>query len=127
VIGPIDHSVEGLTCSQFGEADADRGSGDCGGEGACDVAEANFCGREERADERADKFVAAVANEDVVGPKTLAQRRTQFLEQTVAVGVTIRVVDSLQVVNVDERDDEGFPSSVCTIEHLTQLIAAGVA
>ena len=27
-IGPIDHRVEGLTFSQFGEADADRGCGD---------------------------------------------------------------------------------------------------
>ena len=127
MIGPIDHRVEGLTFSQFGEADADRGCGDRCGEGACDVAEADFHGRERRADKRADKFVAAVANEDVVGPKTLPQRRTQFLQQTVAVGMTVRVIDCLQVVNVDECDDQRFPGSVCTIECLTELIAAGAA
>jgi hypothetical protein len=127
VISPIDHCVEAFTFSQFGEADADRRSGDRCGEGACDVAEAAFCGREEGPDERADEFVAAVANEDVVGAKTLPQRRTQFLEETVSVGVTVRVVDSFQVVYVDERDDEGFTGSVCAIERVTELIAAGVA
>jgi hypothetical protein len=127
VIGPVDHGVEALTCSQFGEADADRRSGDRCGQGACDVAEVDFCGRDEGADERADEFVAVVANEDVVGPKTLPQRRTQLLKEPVSVGVTVRVVDSLQVVNVDERDDQRLPGSVCTIERVTELIAAGVA
>ena len=127
MIGPIDHVVEAFAFSQFGEADTDRRSGDRSGEGARYVAEAAFGRREERADQPTDKLIAAVANQDVVGTQTPSKRRTQLAQQPVAVGVTVRVIDSLQMVNVDERDDQRFPGSVCPIERLTELIAAGVA
>ena len=117
----------GLVFEQLGEADTDRSARDRLREDLGDVAEAAFREREARVDQRAHELVTAVAREHVVRTEALAQGQTDFLQQTIAVGVTALVVDPLQMVDVEEGDDQRFPGSVGPSERLPELVAAGAA
>jgi len=65
-----------------------------------------LCARQVRADE--NKLVAGIANEGVARPGHALQPLRRLAKQVVARRVTERVVDRLEVIEVDEHDGEGL-------------------
>jgi hypothetical protein len=61
---------------------------------------------ERRARHHAEELVAAEADDQVVGTQVIANRVDRGLEQLVAGGMSMRVVDRLQSHDVDIGDDE---------------------
>ena len=126
-VGALDHVVEPFVRSELGEADAHRCPGRRFGQRADDALEALLGRLETGPHQHADELVTSVAHQHVVRSKTPAQRRTQLPQEIVAVGVAARVVDSLQVVDVEERDHQLLPDPVSSIDCLSQLVVTGVA
>jgi hypothetical protein len=120
----MDHVFEAFTAPQLREANADRRTLDRTRDNGLDVTEATFRKRQVGVHQRTDELIAAVACEHVVGPERLSQRQSDLPQEAVTVGVTSGVVDSLQMVDVEKGNDQGFPDSVSPIDRLTQLIAA---
>jgi hypothetical protein len=67
------------------------------------------------ASQRADELVATEASDEVIRAQPLSQRARDVSQQSVTGDVALTVVDFLEVVHVDEREDEaivGAPGAV---------------
>jgi hypothetical protein len=120
----MDHRFEAVTALQLREANADGRSVDRIRNIGLDVTEASFGQYQGSIDERTDELVAAVTCEHVVRAQALSQRQADLAQQAVAVRVTALVIDPLQMVDVEKRNDQWFRDPVRPIDRLTQLIAA---
>ena len=80
-----------------------------------------------RAGHDAEKLVAAEANDQVVGTQMTADRVCDTLQQRVARGMAVRVVDSLQPLDVDVSDEEHARRSPGTIDLPVEFHETGLA
>ena len=79
-----------------------------------------------RADEQHGELVAAQAGERVARFHGVAQAAGDVLQQPVAVGVAERVVDGLEIVEVDDHERErGARATQLALEPLAQQHAVG--
>jgi hypothetical protein len=79
-----------------------------------------------------DELIAAVASGDIAGPHLLAAGPGQVDQDPVANGMTVNVVDLLEVVDVDHQRDQGLAEALRvregTLRHLhemTPVVQAG--
>jgi hypothetical protein len=75
--------------------------------------------------EREHELVAADATAEVTGPQLGTQRVRQRTQRVVADGVAMRVVDSLEVVNVERDHRDGISRASGPLELLVEALLEG--
>ena len=68
--------------------------------------------------EQDDELVAAEAGDEVIGPAGAPDPVRDLLQHLVATGMTVRVVDRLEVVEIAEQHGDAAPESRTAGEHL---------
>ncbi len=105
-VGALDQVVGGVVGLELRQADGDRSRRGFLGEHRVGMRQALGDSVLAEAGDHAHELIASEANGQVVWPELGLQRLGDIVQQPVAGGVTTPVVDDLERIDVDERDDQ---------------------
>lgn len=110
-VRPRDQRRAGIIGHVLGQADGDRARLRCCRQQRVDASEPMLCGGNVDALDSAQKLIAAVSDDQVVRTQRRLQRGSHLHQQLIAGRVAMGIVDYLQVVDVQERQNQRMTGS----------------